>query len=629
MEIEDIETSLSVPALIKDPIIKAATFFPLPTGGYEKFSGGYSVVFPCISNGQKWAFRCWYINDLGNVKDRYMKFAVDMRDSNLPYFCDFSYEDIGICVNGRLYPTTRMKWVEGQTIKEYMVQHKNEKDVLKGLAEKFYKMSLDMHKYHFAHGDLQHGNILVGNDENLYLVDYDSFYTPSLKGAPDIIQGVPDYQHPNRKDNLIENEKLDYFSELIIYTCILALAERPSFAEEYKLLDAERLFFSKEDYRNIKTSKIYNELISLGGVFPVLLKILVDYLSKDNINDLEPFEDLLVQYYKEPEISSFGFDGGSVIVKGEKALLSWNVENASEIYLNGERLEPTARYCEVKEKSVGTKSYLLHVVNGIKTKDATIDVQVVEGAVIDFLTDKKKLRKGKENSVNLSWNVRNAKEAFLRYNDKIESIPLKGSKLIRCDNTSFYEIDALDLDGKSHVAKKIKVEVCKECSIVFNADKEYTLPKVPVKLTWDVKDADEVKLDGSNVELHGEKIVTPDKETEYKLTANDAFGVTSKSVTVRMLPIPVIKSIMVPTPNIEKEITIQDNSPKTYIQLELQADNNTPKLDLDLPQFETPEPEFVSSILPDIDNNSTGNKFEFAVSSIKNKIKKILYHGKK
>lgn len=299
MEIADIETSLSVPALIKDPIIKNATFFHLPTGGYEKFSGGFSVVFPCISNGQKWAFRCWYINGLDNIKSRYMNFSVDMHKSHLPYFCDFSYEDIGICVNGEFYPATRMKWIEGQTIKDYIVQHRYERNVLKNLAEKFYKMCEDMHKFHFAHGDLQHGNILVGNDGNLYLVDYDSFYTPSLSGVKDIIYGIPDYQHPHRVDNSFENEKLDYFSELIIYTSILAVAENPLLADEYKLKDSEKLLFSKEDYRDIQESKIYNKLMSLGGIFPALLAILNGYLLKYSINNLEPFEDLLAQNYKK------------------------------------------------------------------------------------------------------------------------------------------------------------------------------------------------------------------------------------------------------------------------------------------------------------------------------------------
>lgn len=293
MEIDDIITSLSAPALIKDPIMRTGTFFHLPTGGYEMYTGGFSVVFPCLAEGKKWAFRCWYINNLGDVKDRYMRFSVDMRKSKLPYFCDFAFEDIGICVNGQLFPTTRMKWIEGQTIKDFMVQHKNEKVVLMNLANKFYKMCKDLHRFHFAHGDLQHGNILVGNDGNLYLVDYDSFYTPSLNGAKDIIHGIPDYQHPHRVDNAVENETLDYFSELIIYTSILGVAENPLLAEEYKIKDSERMLFSKDDFYDIQESKIFKDLMSLGGIFLVLLRILVKYLSYDSINYLQPFEDLL------------------------------------------------------------------------------------------------------------------------------------------------------------------------------------------------------------------------------------------------------------------------------------------------------------------------------------------------
>ena len=71
----------------------------------------------------------------------------------------------------------------------------------------------------------------------LYLVDYDSFYCSDLKGEQDIVKGLVDYQHPSRQENKYVSEKLDYFSELIIYLSILAIAESPSLVDKYQVED--------------------------------------------------------------------------------------------------------------------------------------------------------------------------------------------------------------------------------------------------------------------------------------------------------------------------------------------------------------------------------------------------------
>lgn len=632
MEIEDLMSSISNPALIKDPFIKNAEFEHLKIGGYKRYTGGFSVVFPCTVNNEKWAFRCWY-TELGNVKDRYEKFAKDIHKSRLPYFCDFTYVDSGICVNGKLYPTTRMKWIDGETIKDYICNNSHDKNKLKKLADRFVKMCNDMHSFQFAHGDLQHGNILVDKNDNLYLVDYDSMYTPALKGASDYIHGLPDYQHPNRKDNLLSNEKVDYFSELIIYICILAVAVRPEFVNEYQLADQERLLFSKDDYKDIRGSKIYKELQSLGGTFPLLLKVLEGYLSKHDINELEPFEKIIKQFYKEPKIKSFFLEGGNTIIKGKKAVLRWDVENVSELYINGKALSPSSTFFEIKCNKAGNERYELHAVNGLKEQFEYIDAKIISGAKIKFNANKILLHQGKEHFVELSWDIQNAKSASINYNGHTEVIPLSGKKEFDCDKSTDFEVVALNLDGKSSIRKSLSIQVCPECSVVFKADRIYTLAGVPVKLTWSVADADDVKLDGKSIEKNGSITVMPEKKTVYKLTAHDAFGYTTKEVVVNMLPLPVIKSIMVPAPEIEKEIKIECHIPRINVNIDVNLQAKTPKvntelpaLDIELPELNAPRPEFVNDTLLKYNSEnkvSLGSKITEAFEAVKNKLKAI------
>jgi len=279
--------------LVLDDHAKKGSFMRDSRGRLIAYAGGFSVVFPYkSSDGKKWAFRCWHAN-IDDSKKRYNIISQTIRDSHLNFLVDTEYIEKGINVEGTVYPTTRMQWVEGKTIKDYICDNKNSKQKLKTIAQNFLEMTRELHRRNFAHGDLQHGNIIVGKDDCLYLVDYDSFYCPKLKGETDIIKGLADYQHPARKSNKTISEKLDYFSELIIYLSIRAIAENPKLIEKYEIQNADRLLFKESDFKNFSKSLIYKDIYSLGKEYQKLLSVLDHYLKLKSIDDLKPFEKLL------------------------------------------------------------------------------------------------------------------------------------------------------------------------------------------------------------------------------------------------------------------------------------------------------------------------------------------------
>src|SRR5438034_11486371 len=65
-----------------------------------------------------------------------------------------------------------------------------------------------------AHGDLQHGNILVRGG-SIHLVDYDGMWVPALKGRHATETGHRAYQHPERSEQDYGQE-IDRFSVLVI-----------------------------------------------------------------------------------------------------------------------------------------------------------------------------------------------------------------------------------------------------------------------------------------------------------------------------------------------------------------------------------------------------------------------------
>jgi serine/threonine protein kinase len=259
-----------------------------------QYSGGYTTVFPFhTKNSKKVAVRCW-IADIGDAKKRSQEISTYLNALNNPYFCNFKYLDDAILINGLIYPVVLMDWVDGKPLKEYINDNTSSlKSILPKIANNFKLMVEYFHKENIAHGDLQHGNILVKADGSLIIIDYDSMFIKPLEGMTDAIKGLPGYQHPARNQNKFINHKLDYFSELVIYLSLLSFEQYPNLWSEY--YETEDLLFSKEDFNNPSNSEIINMLLSSSNqTIKDLTQRLKEQLSKSDIFDLQPLEELLI-----------------------------------------------------------------------------------------------------------------------------------------------------------------------------------------------------------------------------------------------------------------------------------------------------------------------------------------------
>jgi serine/threonine protein kinase len=551
--ISEILDSIKVPSLIKDDLIRKGTF-DTTSRGVKYYSGGFTVVFPVIVKHDKWAFRCWH-TELGNVRKRFKIISDYINNLKSPYFCDFYYCDEGIVVDGKIFPTTRMRWVDGVTINTYLLDNKNNQTALRELGDEFIKMIDFLHSNKIAHGDLQHGNIIV-QDGNIKLVDYDSLFCPGLEGESDIITGKADFQHPKRKEAKIATEKLDYFSEIVIYLSIIAIAECPSLTDEFSLDDS--LLFRATDWNDFAHSQIYNRLVRLGNDdITLLLDILSEYLAEDNINRLRPFVEIWRERLEVPEIQNFECGHDGIVFKGVESTVKWDIENVSSQFLNSHQMDPSVRKSKMTFEHDG--ELVLTVKNGLHTVDKRLIVKTVERPKIVFNSGKKKLRKtasGVE-SVILSWSVDYAYKVELKANNKVLSNKTseKGFFVSPKSDTT-YELLVVGLDKSTQFTKSIGIKVREPASIVFESDKQYTLPGVPVKLRWKATHCSKVILEQKEVANSGSMIVTPDEEKQYTLVVEDEFGETTKTLLIRMLPLPIVKSLMVPVPKIEKNLSI-------------------------------------------------------------------------
>lgn len=273
-----------------------------PRRGNDNFvisdTGAFSIVFPIDVVSKTFALRCW-VKNVSDAKHRYEKISAYLKHRDLPYFVDFEYVPEGILVNGIRYPITRMEWVEGVSLREFIEQNLQNPHSFKVVADEFQKMVATLHKHEIAHGDLQDGNILLNRNSNgvkIKLIDYDSLFVPKLRGQPEQILGLPGYQHPTRMiGGRQANKKVDYFSELVIYLSFLSLAEKPELWNQYGLANrvGAGLLFSKEDFENPDQSDVFQELEELSPDVQELAATLKDFCTKTSIDQLAPLEAIL------------------------------------------------------------------------------------------------------------------------------------------------------------------------------------------------------------------------------------------------------------------------------------------------------------------------------------------------
>ncbi len=208
-------------------------------------SGAFASVYKIRSEHGDKAVRC-FLHPLKDQKYRYGVLSQAVGPEIIPWTVNFEFHDQGIRIGNSWYPILVMDWVEGTPLNIYVASLCNERntDALESLRQKFARMSRGLRIANVAHGDLQHGNILVRNGE-LLLVDYDGMYVPGLKEKSSNELGHPNYQHPARNDKDF-NELIDHFSSWVIDSALLCLQEDPGLWEFND--DGESLLFHRHDF---------------------------------------------------------------------------------------------------------------------------------------------------------------------------------------------------------------------------------------------------------------------------------------------------------------------------------------------------------------------------------------------
>jgi hypothetical protein len=196
---------------------------PLPRSG--NFADVYE--FDCPASGKRFAVKC-FTREVPGLQERYSAIGKHLAQAQLSFMVDFQYLEQGIRVRGQWYPILKMRWVEGLLLNDFVRKYCHQRSTLEQLSDLWLKMALRLREAGIAHGDLQHGNVILvpgAKDRSLKLrlIDYDGMFVPALAGRPSGEVGHPAYQHPERLRTGAYDADVDRFSLLVIATALRAL----------------------------------------------------------------------------------------------------------------------------------------------------------------------------------------------------------------------------------------------------------------------------------------------------------------------------------------------------------------------------------------------------------------------
>lgn len=288
-EVADYQGALQNPSIhFFDTELKTARLEKRPTGLPKGYAGRTTITFHFFNGDREWAVRCFhrYIPDL---RERYLAIGELLKQKELPFIVPTECLEEGFFLNGKKYPVIKMQWVNGQTLTEFLSENFRASDELRDLANQFRDIVRSLEKERIAHGDLQHGNIIIQKGK-IVLIDYDGIFLPEISHLHSTDIGHSNYQHSKRDENHYHH-LLDRFSAIVIYFGLIAVAENPRLFEEFH--NKENIIFVKEDFEKPRKSKVFSELLNQESTKKMCGKFIA--ICEGKIEDIPSLYDFISQ----------------------------------------------------------------------------------------------------------------------------------------------------------------------------------------------------------------------------------------------------------------------------------------------------------------------------------------------
>lgn len=231
----------------------------------KPYSGGFTTTFHLQNHSQHWAARC-FTRAIPELQRRYEAIGRFLQNHSDGFLVKAACLNQGIRVGSQWHPIIKMQWLEGETLNAFINRNISTPVTISKLIPEFVSLVKRLESHGVAHGDLQHGNIIV-KQRSLYLIDYDGFFLPELSILKTNEIGHLNYQHPARSASHY-NAAIDRFSSIVIYLGLAAITLSPSFWRKYD--NGENILFRADDFVNVERSQLLIDISSIQQLTPLI-----------------------------------------------------------------------------------------------------------------------------------------------------------------------------------------------------------------------------------------------------------------------------------------------------------------------------------------------------------------------
>lgn len=281
------------------------------------------------------------------------------------------------------------------------------------------------------------------------------------------------------------------------------------------------------------------------------------YLRAIGFNNKEAYATLAITTDKTaPEIIHFDVNK-RFLTRKEPITISWRVEGANKVKISsiGE-VAPVgeAKFLPREDltlKLAATSFY------GIQSEEE-VQIEVSKDAPIirEFISDRAVW--DDETPATLKWHVENAETVILEPHGEV--LPQSGEKEVLEKDDTIYILRAISLFGvesSSHL--NIKINRNPPEIVSFASSKLFILSDQECTLSWKVLRGNRVEVSPviGVVPNEGKVVVNVSKDTKYEIIATSFFGYKSVGeLEIRVLPIPLIKTLLIPQPSISSNFAL-------------------------------------------------------------------------
>ena len=309
-----------------------------------------------------------------------------------------------------------------------------------------------------------------------------------------------------------------------------------------------------------------------------------------------------------PIIRYFRLQESVPFFQGDSVNLTWQIDGANHIFIDDE--EQNGNSLEVSLNFVGTKQFKVRATNSDGTAERVITLEVLPCPKFEIHPSTTVLHKGRNENVIFRWTIENARNIKIFNGIETTEIKESGEASFSPIADTQFVFEAKGLEGNRVFRHIVPIKIREAARIDFKVNRQFSYPNLPIILSWNVENSESVTIDDFGEQpSQGQLVVNPGVDTTYVIRVRDAFGEEQRSITSRMLPLPVIKHIFVPTPKIDKSLDISYATPQFNAKISVPI-FDSPLMKLHLPNIPAFKDSFFVNPISNKKNKQIKNPFK-------------------